>query len=137
MTTSRLPGPPGIFTGLPNASIELNADAGVELVKGQWRYHDAEVVTVDIPHRANDANVIDHAADVGKQIADLDATFTVSFELPGRSKEFSGLSKLYAWFGKRELPAIVTLQRGLVVKSINVRRAAFHEQKDYSLRAWS
>ena len=26
--------------------IDLNTDAGVELVKGQWRYHDAEVATV-------------------------------------------------------------------------------------------
>ena len=47
MTTSRPPGPPGIFTGLPDAIIDLNADAGVELVKGQWRYHDAEVITVE------------------------------------------------------------------------------------------
>ncbi|MFQ6028004.1 MAG: SMP-30/gluconolactonase/LRE family protein [Dehalococcoidia bacterium] len=27
--------------------VDLNTDAGVELVKGQWRYHDAEVVTVE------------------------------------------------------------------------------------------
>ena len=56
MTTSRLPGPPGIFTGLPNAIIDLNADAGVELVKGQWRYHDAEVVTVGFRSPGEDLN---------------------------------------------------------------------------------
>jgi gluconolactonase len=32
---------------LPDAMIDLNTDAGVELVRGQWRYHDAEVATVD------------------------------------------------------------------------------------------
>ncbi|MBQ10564.1 MAG: gluconolactonase [Planctomyces sp.] len=56
MTTSRLPGPPGIFTGLPNAIIDLNADAGAELVKGQWRYHDAEVVTVEFRSPGEDGN---------------------------------------------------------------------------------
>jgi len=56
MTTSRLPGPPGIFTGLPNAIIDLNADAGVELVKGQWRYHGAEVVTVEFRSPGEDQN---------------------------------------------------------------------------------
>ena len=56
MTTSRLPGPPGIFTGLPNAIIDLNADAGVELVKGQWRSHDAEVVTVEFRSPGEDGN---------------------------------------------------------------------------------
>jgi len=47
LTTSRLPGPPGILPDLPNAMVDLNTDAGVELVKGQWRYHDAKVATVD------------------------------------------------------------------------------------------
>ena len=47
MTTSRPPGPPGILSTLPDAMIDLNTDAGVELVNGQWRYHDAEVTTVD------------------------------------------------------------------------------------------
>ena len=47
MTTSRLPGPPGILPGLPDAVVDLNTDAGVELVNAQWRYHDAEVVNVE------------------------------------------------------------------------------------------
>ena len=46
MTASRLPGPPGILSGLPDALVDLNTDAGVELVQGQWRYHDAQVVDV-------------------------------------------------------------------------------------------
>ena len=47
MTGFRLPGPPGILPGLPDAMVDLNTDAGVELVKGQWRYHDAQVVDVE------------------------------------------------------------------------------------------
>lgn len=47
MTTSRLPGPPGILPDLPDAMIDLGTNAGVELVRGQWRYHDAEVVSVE------------------------------------------------------------------------------------------
>jgi len=47
MTTSRLPGPPGILSGLPDAMVDLSTDAGVALVKGQWRYHDAQVVDVE------------------------------------------------------------------------------------------
>ena len=47
MTASRLPGPPGILPGLPDALVDLNTDAGVELIQGQWRYHDAEVVDVE------------------------------------------------------------------------------------------
>ena len=47
MTTTRPPGPPGILPGLPDAMVDLNTEAGVELVQGQWRYRDAAVATVD------------------------------------------------------------------------------------------
>ena len=50
----RLPGPPGILPGLPDAMVDLNTDAGVELVQGQWRYHDAEVTTVAFPSVGED-----------------------------------------------------------------------------------
>ena len=43
---SRLPGPPGIVPGLPDAMVDLGTEEGVALVKGQWRYHDAEVTQV-------------------------------------------------------------------------------------------
>jgi len=56
MTAARLPGPPGILPGLPDAMVDLNTDAGVELVRGQWRYHDAEVVTVAFRSVGEDLN---------------------------------------------------------------------------------
>ena len=46
MTISRLPGPPGILPDLPDAMVDLNTQAGIDLMNGQWRYHDAEVITI-------------------------------------------------------------------------------------------
>src|SRR5215467_8632766 len=34
-------------TGSPDATIDLATDAGVQLVKGQWRYHDTKIVDAD------------------------------------------------------------------------------------------
>ena len=56
MTASRLPGPPGILPGLPDSLVDLATDAGVELMKGQWRYHDAQVVDVDFRSVGEDGN---------------------------------------------------------------------------------
>ncbi len=56
MTASRLPGPPGILPGLPDAMVDLGTDAGVGLVKGQWRYHDAQVVDIDFRSPGEDGN---------------------------------------------------------------------------------
>ena len=56
MTASRLPGPPGILPGLPDSLVDLSTDAGVELVKGQWRYHDAQVIDIDFRSVGEDGN---------------------------------------------------------------------------------
>ncbi len=56
MTASRLPGPPGILPGLPDGMVDLSTDAGVELVKGQSRYHDARVVDVEFRSVGEDLN---------------------------------------------------------------------------------
>jgi len=34
---TRLPAPPEMLPGCPDAVIDLQTDAGVELVQGQWR----------------------------------------------------------------------------------------------------
>ena len=54
MTTSRLPGPPDILPDLPDAMVDLNTDTGVELVQGQWRYHDGEIVNVEFRSAGED-----------------------------------------------------------------------------------
>ena len=33
-------------SGPPEATVDLATDAGVKLVKGQWRYHDTKIVDV-------------------------------------------------------------------------------------------
>src|SRR6266702_6596675 len=42
-----IPGPPELLPGLSDAVIDLQTDAGVQLVKGQWRYSDTRVEEID------------------------------------------------------------------------------------------
>ena len=46
MTISRIPGPPGILPDLPDAMVDLDTQTGIDLMNGQWRYHDGEVITI-------------------------------------------------------------------------------------------
>src|ERR687897_3492674 len=45
--TTRLPGPPELLPGRPDAVIDLQTDDGVALVGGEWRYADARVEEID------------------------------------------------------------------------------------------
>jgi gluconolactonase len=50
---TRLPGPPELLPGCPDAVIDLQTDAGVALIDGNWRYSDARVEEtefVDVGH---------------------------------------------------------------------------------------
>jgi gluconolactonase len=44
---ARLPGPPELLPGRPDAVVDLQTDAGAELVGAQWRYSDARVEEID------------------------------------------------------------------------------------------
>jgi gluconolactonase len=44
---SRIPGPPELLPGCPDAILDLQSDAGVALVDGCWRYSDAQVQEID------------------------------------------------------------------------------------------
>jgi gluconolactonase len=44
---TRIPGPPELLPGCPDAVIDLQSDDGVELVGGRWRYADARVEEID------------------------------------------------------------------------------------------
>jgi gluconolactonase len=46
-SAAKLPGPPELLPGRPDAIVDLQSDDGVELVVGQWRYSDAEVAEID------------------------------------------------------------------------------------------
>src|SRR5262245_54340386 len=43
----RLPGPPELLPGKPDAVVDLQTRAGVTLVEGEWRYADARVEEID------------------------------------------------------------------------------------------
>jgi gluconolactonase len=50
---ARLPGPPELLPGCPDAVIDLQTHAGISLVEGKWRYADArveEIEFVDVGH---------------------------------------------------------------------------------------
>jgi gluconolactonase len=44
---TRLPGPPELLPGRPDAIVDLQTDAGAARVGGQWRYADARVEEID------------------------------------------------------------------------------------------
>ncbi len=46
-TAARIPGPPELLPGCPDAVIDLQTDAGVALVDGHWRYADARVEEIE------------------------------------------------------------------------------------------
>jgi gluconolactonase len=45
-SAARVPGPPELLPGRPDAIVDLQADEGAALVQGQWRYSDARVEDV-------------------------------------------------------------------------------------------
>ncbi|MEA2613041.1 MAG: gluconolactonase, partial [Chloroflexota bacterium] len=44
---SRIPGPPELLPGRPDAIVDLQTDAGAALVQAEWRYSDAHVREID------------------------------------------------------------------------------------------
>ena len=47
VAAARIPGPPELLPGRPDAVVDLQAGDGVALVRGEWRYSDAEVREID------------------------------------------------------------------------------------------
>jgi gluconolactonase len=47
VSAARVPGPPDLLPGRPDAVVDLQADEGAALVSGQWRYSDARVEEID------------------------------------------------------------------------------------------
>src|SRR5437773_2324393 len=44
---TRLPGPPELLPGCPDAVVDLQTEAGAGLVGGQWRYSDCSVEEIE------------------------------------------------------------------------------------------
>jgi gluconolactonase len=51
---TRLPGPPEIYPGRPDAIIDLQTGEGARLVSGEWRYSDATVEQIDFVRVGDD-----------------------------------------------------------------------------------
>gem|GEM_PF-5080447 len=84
-------------------------------------------------HRADDRDVIDAAADVGKELADFGPAFAVRGEGPLWPLEKDPLvTGTILDLGVIELQflAMVAGQRRLGVEGVDVRHAAGHEQED-------
>ena len=87
-------------------------------------------------HRSNERDVIHLIRNLGKQIADLDATLPTRREFPVGSLQ---KDLLVTWpvtslrMIERDLLAVIGDQLGLGVERIDVRNAAAHEQKDHRL----
>ena len=46
-SAARLPGPPELLPGRPDAIVDLQSDAGLELLGARWRYHDARIEEIE------------------------------------------------------------------------------------------
>ena len=55
-SAARLPGPPELLPGRPDAIIDLQTAAGAELVGAEWRYSDADVAEIDFVELGSEAD---------------------------------------------------------------------------------
>jgi gluconolactonase len=53
---ARLPGPPELLPGRPDAVVDLQAAEGLSLLGGEWRYSDAEVHEIDFVEVGSEAD---------------------------------------------------------------------------------
>jgi gluconolactonase len=53
---ARLPGPPELLPGRPDAVVDLQTAEGLSLVGGEWRYSDAEVHEIDFVEVGSEAD---------------------------------------------------------------------------------
>ncbi len=94
------------------------------------------MVGVVAVHRADDADVVHAAGDVGKQLADLGAALAVRLEAPLRFLEeqllVAGPVARFRMI-QGHLLAVVGMQAGFGVEGIDVRHAAAQEEEDHAL----
>jgi gluconolactonase len=54
MSSARIPGPPEILPGKPDAVIDLQTDEGAAVVGARWRYSDARITEIDFVEVGSD-----------------------------------------------------------------------------------
>ena len=118
----------------PRAERGSPDDAGDAAVKIADRNFVAVVAGM---HRADDADVVDDAGDVGQQFGDFGTALTMFFELEGTGQQLSA-----GRVGEAECDvalvrlAVVLGELGLGIQQVDVRRAAVHEERDHRLGLW-
>ena len=83
-------------------------------------------------HRVNDADVINTLGHMGKKVADPGARLAMPLELEWRREDCGGLA-LRSQVHLHGSLANVLPQIGLIVKGVDVRNAAVHQEMDYAL----
>jgi gluconolactonase len=108
VSAARVPGPPELLPGRPDAVIDLQAEEGVALVGGQWRYSDARVEQIgfvalagagapdplgpgDVPNRTYD--VLPHA-----QAIDFDDSAWERLTPADTMRRLSGGRVCFNWY---------------------------------------
>jgi hypothetical protein len=60
-------------------------------------------------HGIQKADIVDMLSDIGKQLTDMNAAFTMLTKSPWRTKQIASRSKLNTWLGKRQRLPIILL----------------------------
>ena len=122
-----------VFRAKPVADPRAHARSHEVVRAGVQLEQRAAVGGVGAVRAVDETDVIDMPCDIGKQLADLVPALAIRLELPRRGKEVAGLGKGDLRLGKRQRFAVIALQQRLVLKSVHVRRTAFHEQENDAL----
>ena len=80
------------------------------------------------------AQVVDHFGDFGKDFADPLSAFSVLRKAIGTFHQIAGLGKLHTWLLTGIGFAVITPKGRLVIEGVDLRRSTVHEQKDDPLR---
>ncbi len=75
-----------------------------------------------------------HCPNMRKQVADPRTAFAVLLKLPWAAEQIAGLCELNSRLFDRQRLAVESNQFGLVVKRVDMRRTAVHEEEDDSFR---
>ena len=81
-------------------------------------------------HAADEADVVDDAADLREEIAHFNARLPVAFEVPVRGLNGAVVVELRLLDGSRHRLALELLEHGLVIEGIDVGHAAAHVEED-------
>ena len=81
-------------------------------------------------HRAHNAQLVGHRADVGKNVADGEAALAVSLERPRRLESGAYVVELRRVDPGRERLAVILVEPRLGVERVHLRHAAIHVEED-------